>query len=159
MPALGFLGAAWGAVTSVVDAADDIIGAGGGEDANRKRTADDLFNAALAGDYRSEIRLRCLAGEKTPEAVAYGFVGSNEPCGFATSFARDYAKARVAALGVRRTVAGAAAPVAVGAAGVAEAAVPGSGARAFFRSIPTGWWIAAGVAVVALIVFARRRGA
>lgn len=132
MAILGFLGAASAIVDTVGDAAD-AIGGGNPKDAERAARIDSAFQSALAGDGRALVLLKCMAGETTPEAVAWGFTDQNGQCGLATEWARSRARTRLGELAARRAIGGAAGAVTTGAIAVGEAVQPGSTAGPVFH--------------------------
>lgn len=86
-------------------------------DAQRIAENQSLFQAAIMGDQRAEMKLRCRAGERIPTNMGdFGQSPDGSGCGLATSVARNNAAAYVAQLGVRKTAANVSGQVAVQAA-------------------------------------------
>lgn len=156
-------------VTGVVGGIASVLG--NPRDDDRRRQADALYNAALNGDRKAEVQLRCLSGDQSarPEAIRLGLLTADEisrgtPCGYATTDAKSYAAQLVAKLGTVRTVATVAGDVASGATKVGtDAHAPtylstvgkNVGGAIGFDGIPQ-WVILAGAAAV-LVWWLRKR--
>lgn len=86
--------------------------------------------AALAGDAKSEVQLACMAGENSPEAIAYGFANVGETCGLATEDTRAAARVALAEVRARKAGGKVLAQIGVIGLGAAEQVAPGSGVTA-----------------------------
>lgn len=134
---------------------------GNPKDAERKSKTDALKAMALAGDNDALTRLRCLAGDKTQAAVALGYVGQNEPCGWATDTARAYAQAAVVEVEARRKIGDVLVNVSGGAFQAANAVDPSAVSRNVGERIETALggisvFALVGVALVAYLLLRRR---
>lgn len=153
-----------------IGAALGVIGSlfgGGGKDAGRMRTTDQLYQQALNGDVAAEVHLRCLSGIRDPRAITYGFATDLSKCGWATGEARQYGQQKIAQLAAARKLsqAGAAITNATGGtatpaptpnpsspAGQALAGTPGE-----YAGVPVWAWLAgAGLLSYTLYFQARR---
>lgn len=113
----GPVGVAVGAVASFLGPLGSILrGSDPVKDSQRKLRIDSYYAGAMAGDLVEEAKLRCYAGQTTPEILAYATSrpdlypsGSpqcavNDPLGQAagSAVARGYARAKLAELEARR---------------------------------------------------------
>lgn len=86
-----------GMVEGAVGIIGGIFNTANPDDERRMKEADDLHDAALAGDRYAYVKLWCLSGDQKarPEAEALGGLISptDKECGYATTRARQYAQA------------------------------------------------------------------
>lgn len=129
------------------------------KDAQRKGRIDTYYAGAMAGDVASEARLRCYAGQTTPEMIQLAAGANpqcdpNDPAGHAagSAVARGYARAKLGELEARRAAG------IVGGTLIGQSDIPTAIGGALQRAATSPVAVVVAVAVVALLASKMRRG-
>ncbi len=126
--------------------------------AARKASADQLYSAALAGDAVSEARLRLLSHVGTQSDIATMKAAGLDPqcigdapsgCGWATTWAQDYGKAKLAELAARRA-AGQIGTTLIGQSNIPPTLIAGA------KGLVTNPYVIGGAVLVAVLLISRR---